>query len=92
MFLTFFVYIFLLTLAISLSDLHYAFEIPLLVTIALPYFLLTKTSVYMQDPFEDLPTDTAMIAISETIETNLKELIKDDSKVGKESEFDFYRM
>ena len=92
MFLTFFVYIFLLTLAISLSDLHPAFEIPLLVTIALPFFLLTKTSVAIQDPFEDLPTDTSMLAISETIETNLKELIQDQSPVVKESDREFYYM
>lgn len=92
MFLTFFVYIFLLTLAISLTELHPAFEVPLLVTISCPYFLLTKTSVYMQDPFEDLPTDTAMTAISETIETNIKELIEDDSAVFEKSEFKFYKM
>ena len=85
-------YIFLLTLAISLSDLHPAFEIPLLVTIALPFFLLTKTSVAIQDPFEDLPTDTSMLAISETIETNLKELIQDQSPVVKESDREFYYM
>ncbi len=92
MFLTFFVYIFLLTLAISLTELHPAFEIPLLIIISCPYFLLTKTSVYMQDPFEDLPTDTAMTSISETIETNIKELIDDDSKVFEKSEYKFYKM
>lgn len=91
-FLRFFVYIFLLTLAVSLSDLHPAFEIPLLVTIALPFFLLKKTSVHIQDPFENIQTDTAMTAISETIETNLKELIKDDSKVERNSDYGYYTM
>lgn len=91
-FLRFFVYIFLLTLAVSLSDLHPAFEIPLLVTISLPFFLLKKTSVHIQDPFENFHTDTAMTSISETIETNLKELIKDDSKVERNSDFGYYVM
>nr|WP_262482372.1 bestrophin family ion channel [Aquimarina pacifica] len=76
--LQFFIYLFLVLLSFALTELPGFIEIPLLVIIALPFFLLEKIAFNMQDPFENKPTDTAMTAISRTIEINIKQLLGQD--------------
>jgi putative membrane protein len=76
-FLRLFIYVFIVTLSISLADTQGYFEIPLLVVISCSFFLLEKTSVLLQDPFGNKPTDTAMTAIATTIEINIKQLLND---------------
>lgn len=88
--LRFFIYLFLVILSFSLSDLNSWIEIPLLISIAIPFFLLEKISKNIQNPFENKPTDTPMSAISRTIEINIKQLI-DYGDIPKEPEVtDFY--
>ena len=53
------------------------FETPLLIAISSAFFLLEKSATHMQDPFENRPTDTAMTAITRTIEINIKQLLKE---------------
>jgi putative membrane protein len=72
-----FMYLFLVILSLSLAELHSFIEIPLLMAIALPFFLLEKIAFRIQDPFENKPMDTPMTAIARTIEINLKQLIED---------------
>ncbi len=71
------IYLFVVTLSISLKDVAVIFEIPLLLLISTAFFLLEKTATHMQDPFENKPTDTAMTAIARTIEINIKQLLKE---------------
>ena len=73
--LHFFVYIFLISLSLSLTDLHNIVEIPLLMVISLPFFLLEKIAQTIQDPFENKPADTPVTSIARTIEINLKQLL-----------------
>jgi putative membrane protein len=75
LFLHFFIYLFVVTLSISLSGIESYFEIPLLLVISSVFFLLERTATHLQDPFSNKPTDTAMNAISTTIEINLKQLV-----------------
>ena len=70
-----FIYIFLVTLSLALTEMHSLVEIPLMVFISLPFFLLEKIALSIQDPFENKPTDTAMTSISRTIEINIKQLL-----------------
>lgn len=70
------IYLFVITLAISLR-VDGLFETPLLITISSAFFLLEKSATHMQDPFENRPTDTAMTAIARTIEINIKQLLKE---------------
>lgn len=51
---------------------------PLIITIVTAFLLLERTAYYLQDPFENRPTDTAMSAIARTIEINLKELLGEE--------------
>ena len=56
-------------------------------------FLLEKTALHMQDPFENRPTDTAMTAIASTIELNLNQVAGLDTSNHKPAEEGpFYQM
>lgn len=70
------IYLFVITLAISLR-VDGVFETPLLIAISAAFFLLEKSATHMQDPFENRPTDTAVTAIARTIEINIKQLLKE---------------
>ncbi len=75
LFLHFFIYVFVVTLSIALTDIDSFFEIPLLLVIASAFFLLEKSATHLQDPFSNRPTDTAMTTIATNIEINIKQLL-----------------
>ena len=77
LFLRFFIYVFVVTLSISLADTQGYFEIPLLLVISCSFFLLEKAATVLQDPFNNQPTDTPVDAIATTIEINIRELISE---------------
>ncbi len=77
-FLHFMIYIFVITLSISLGDVNPMFETPLLLIISSSFFVLEKTATLLQDPFENKPTDTAMTTIATNIEINIKQLLKEE--------------
>jgi len=73
--LHFFIYIFLLLLSLALENVYGFLEIPLLILISIPFFMLEKIAFVIQDPFENQPTDTAMTSIARAIEINIKEML-----------------
>ncbi len=77
LFLHFFIYIFVITLCIALRDIESRFEIPLLLIISSTFFLLEKSATNLQDPFSNEPTDTPVTTIANTIEINIKQLLKE---------------
>jgi ion channel-forming bestrophin family protein len=76
-FLHLMIYLFVITLSISLGVVKPVFEIPLLVIISSGFFVLEKTATLLQDPFENKPTDTPMTTIATNIEINIKQLLKE---------------
>ena len=74
-----FIYIFLITLSFALTEMHSFIEIPLMIIISIPFFLLEKIAFNIQDPFENKPTDTAMTSISRTIEINIKQQLNEQN-------------
>lgn len=92
MFLHFFIYLFVVTLSISLSGIESYFEIPLLLVISSVFFLLERTATHLQDPFSNRPTDTAMTTIATTIEINLKQMIGEKELPQPVEPKDFYLM
>lgn len=70
-----FIYVFLTTLSLGLVETIGIWEAPLLLTIATSFFLLERTARYLQDPFNNKPTDTPVTAIARTIEINLRQLL-----------------
>ncbi|SHK65617.1 putative membrane protein [Reichenbachiella agariperforans] len=93
LFLHLFIYLFITLLAVALAEVDRLWEIPLLVLISLPFFLLEKTALYLQDPFENRPTDVSVSAIAHTIELNIKQLLsRDDLPAKKPVLDDFFVM
>lgn len=84
------IYLFVITLSISLKNIEGIYEIPLLLLISSAFLLLEKTATHMQDPFENRPTDTAMTAISKTIEINILQLLKESEIPKTQQTEEFY--
>jgi len=89
-FLHLMIYLFTITLSISLKNIASVFEIPLLLVLSAAFFLLEKSATLMQDPFENRPTDTAVTAIARTIEINIKNIIEDKNIPEKLNANKFY--
>ena len=81
-FLHLMIYLFVITLSISLGVINPLYETPLLLIISAGFFVLEKTARLLQDPFENNPTDTAMTTIATNIEINIKQLLK-ESEIPK---------
>lgn len=77
LFVHFFIYLFLIILSLGLVETIGIFEIPILTAIATTFFLLEKTATNLQNPFQNMPTDTPVTAIARTIEINIKQLLKE---------------
>ncbi|MEJ2881001.1 bestrophin family protein [Pedobacter sp. GR22-6] len=90
LFLHLIIYVFIVTLSISLRDLESYIEIPLLMVVAAFFFLLERTATHLQDPFSDRPTDTAMSAIATNIEINIKQLLDLEQVPQPRQPDDFY--
>ena len=90
LFLHSFIYIFIVLLSISLSEIDGFFEIPLLIIITVPFLMLEQTVKDMQDPFSGYATDTPVTAIARTIEINLKQLIGDPDVPEPLADHGFY--
>ncbi|ABG59639.1 bestrophin family protein [Cytophaga hutchinsonii] len=71
------IYLFVITLSLSFKDIAWYFEVPLLIFISVPFFLLESSAKDMQDPFENRPTDTPVTAIARNIEINIKQMLKE---------------
>lgn len=76
-FLHWIIYLFTITLSISLQNIESYFEMPLLLAISTAFFLLERSATHLQDPFSNLPTDTAMTTIARNIEINIKQLLNE---------------
>lgn len=91
-FLHFIIYFFVVALSLALKNLEPYFEIPLLLVLSSAFFLLERTATHMQDPFENRPTDTAVTAITRTIEINIKQLLGEKDVPAPETPTAFYLM
>ena len=70
-------YCFAVCLILALSAVPIYWGFPLIMAIVAAFLLLERSAYYLQDPFENRPTDTAMSAIARTIEINLKQLLEE---------------
>ncbi|WP_207430919.1 bestrophin family protein [Sabulibacter ruber] len=77
LFLHFAIYLFVVTLSISLREIPLIFELPLLVVLSSIFFLLEKSAYHLQDPFRNRPSDTSVTAIARTIEINIRQLLNE---------------
>lgn len=69
------VYLFVMLLPFGLTD-YFGFLLsPLIVLISVPFFLLEKTAINLQNPFNNNKTDIPIMSISNTIEMNLTQMV-----------------
>jgi len=88
----FLIYIFMTILPFGLSDEYIAVEIVIGISVPLIFIAIERTSILMQDPFENLPPDIPMTTLSTTIEINIKQMIGDPSIPDKPVERGYYVM
>ncbi len=91
-FLHLMIYLFVITLSISLGVINPAYEIPLLLIISSGFFVLEKTATLLQDPFENRPTDTPVTTIATNIEINIKQLLKEAEIPKPLKPYSFYSL
>lgn len=84
------IYLFIVTLSISLRDISSYFEVPLLLVISVAFFFLEKTATDLQDPFNCKATDIPVKSIATNIEINIRELLKESSVPNKIVSDTFY--
>lgn len=92
LFLRWFIYIFVIMLSITLAETDGYGDIPLLILITAPFFLLEKTAYFLQDPFENRATDIPVTLIAKTIHTNIKQLIGSKDLPKSQSQDEFFVM
>lgn len=92
LFLRWFIYIFVILLSITLAETDGYGDIPMLLLITTPFFLLEKTAYYLQDPFENRPTDVSVTQIAKTIDLNIKQLIGSEDLPDGQPNGEFFVM
>ena len=75
MYIRFTLCLFIILLPFGLTDFLGWMQIPVVATIGAACFLIEKMAIHLQDPFENRPTDTPMLTISNTIEQNLMQMV-----------------
>lgn len=75
MYIRFTLCLFIILLPFGLTDFLGWLQIPLVTTIGAAFFLIEKMAIHLQDPFENRPTDTPMVSISNNIEKNLLQMV-----------------
>lgn len=84
------IYVFATILPFGLSDEYLAVEIGLTIGIPIIFIAIEKTSILMQDPFENQPLDTPMTDLAETIEINIRQMIGETDVPEKKKPTDYY--
>ena len=67
------IYLWIIFLPFGLVDIIGYVLIPTTVSLAFSFLVIDRVAIYMQDPFENQIADTPMLALSKTIEINIKE-------------------
>ncbi|WOK07287.1 bestrophin family ion channel [Imperialibacter roseus] len=84
------IYVFATMLPFGLSDEYLAVEIGLTIGIPIIFIGIEKTSILMQNPFENRPLDTPTTDLAETIEINIRQKIGETDVPEKKKPTDYY--
>lgn len=84
------IYVFAAMIPFGLFDKYLIVETVLTIGIPVIFIAIEKTSMLMQDPFENEPLDTPMTDLAQTIEINLKEMIGEKRIPEKEDPETYY--
>lgn len=73
--LHFIIYLFVVTLSISLKDVDNRLVLPLLLLIAAGFLLIEKVAYHLQDPFRNRRSDVPITEIAITMERDIRQLL-----------------
>jgi putative membrane protein len=79
--LHFIIYLFVITLAISLKEIDNILVVPLLLLISIGFFFIEKIAYHLQDPFRNRPSDVPVINIAGTVERNIRQLLGEETSL-----------
>lgn len=74
----FLLYLFVILLPFGLIEYLGYMEAPLILLFCIPFFMLEKSAIHLQDPFAGYPTDVPVLNISSTIENNLNKMMDEE--------------
>lgn len=88
--LHFIIYLFIVTMSISLKEINSALVIPLLLLISAGFLLVEKIAYQLQDPFKDRPSDVPITDIAENIEDDIRRMMGEAPPLKKPSVHKYY--
>lgn len=86
------IYVFAILLPFGLDDSQLAVEIGITFLIPIVFISIEKTSIIMQDPFENTPVDTPMTSLAQTIEINIRQMTGEQNVPLKKENTLYYEM
>ncbi|WP_284653213.1 bestrophin family protein [Flavobacterium terrisoli] len=86
------IYTFTALLPFGLDHSQFITEIVISIIIPLVFIAVEKTAIIMQDPFENLPVDTPMTSIAQTIEINIRQMMGEKDVPAKVDKGLYYEM
>ena len=86
------IYIFVISLSISLKGTNNIFVLPLLLLISAGFFSIEKIAYHLQDPFKNRPSDVPVTDIAKTIEINIRQLLSEEITQDHKRPHEFFVM
>lgn len=86
------IYVFAAILPFGLDDSQLVVEIVITFLIPMMFIAIEKTSIIMQDPFENTPVDTPMTSLAQTIEINIRQMTGEQNVPSKKENPLYYEM
>lgn len=86
----FLLYIFVMLLPLGMTEYFGYLVGPVMILISVPFFLLEKTAIHLQNPFNNNKTDIPVTSIAQTIERNLTQMIGDKFEIKEVSKEGWY--
>lgn len=69
------IYMFIILLPFGLVDVYPISLVIASLAIGISFLIIDRVAIHLQDPFSNRPTDTTMLALSRTIETNIRQML-----------------
>lgn len=86
------IYVFAIILPFGLDDSQLVVEILTTFLIPIVFITIEKTSIMMQDPFENRPVDTPVTSLAQTIEINIMQMTGEENVPPKKENTSYYEM
>lgn len=86
------IYVFAAILPFGLDDRQLIVEVVVTVLVPTLFIAIERTSIIMQDPFENSPVDTPMTSLAQTIEINLRQMVGEQNVPMKKENPLYYEM